>query len=165
MSNRLSGRSSSKSLESVRAEQLAGYAQSCVYPLGPSQTGYVIPLRLATDRAAGSIIADWSFVPPWEDHIVFWDSAPEDIIPKRLWGSYQKFFESRLMAVLNEHRLLRRGTPVDGLLCGCAYQPIGVSTYGCVSARLVLRDDSGKTVKLRIRLDVDNYDAGRRPAL
>src|ERR1700689_4691268 len=75
------------SRESVRAEPLAGYAESCVYPLGPSQTAYVIPLRLATDRAAGSIIAEWSFVPPWEDHIVFWDSAPEDVIPKRVWGA------------------------------------------------------------------------------
>ena len=71
-----------------------------------------------------------------------------------LWGAYQRFFDSRLMGVLNEHRLLRRGCPVDGLLCGRSFQPIKESAQGLVSAKLILQDDIGNTVTVRLRLSV-----------
>jgi len=50
-----------------RAEQLGGYVESRVYALGRYTTGYVIALRLGTDRPAGTIITEWGFAPPWPD--------------------------------------------------------------------------------------------------
>jgi hypothetical protein len=50
--------------KSFRVEQLPAYVVSRVYAFGPLDTGYVIPLRLRTDRPSGTIISDWDFEPP-----------------------------------------------------------------------------------------------------
>ena len=149
----------------LHVEQLAGYAESRVYSLGSERTGYVIGLHVRTDASAGTIITEWSVVPSWGDHLVSWDYAPEDIIPKGDWPAYESIVDSRLMAVLNEGHLLRRGYPIDGLLCGCSPQPIPESSDGRVSARLTLVDDAGDTVALRIRLAVFGSAAKRSNAL
>jgi hypothetical protein len=65
-----------------RAEQLGGYVESRVYALGQYMTGYVIALRLGTDRPAGTVITEWSFAPPWQDDLISWDFGP--------WTSFQK---------------------------------------------------------------------------
>ena len=94
------------------AKQLAGYAESRVYELGPFLNGFVIGLCLWTDRPAGTVIADWSFVPPWQDHLVCWDYGPLDVIPEGERGVYRPVLDSRLMGVLKERRLLKRGFPI-----------------------------------------------------
>jgi hypothetical protein len=144
-----------------RAEQLAGYVESCVYLFGPMDTGFLIGLRLGTDRPSGTIITEWNFDPPWRDLSICWDFEAQDFIPKRDHEVYASLFDSRLMAVLNDHRLLRRGYPVDGLLCGCAHQPIPESVDHSVSAKFTLVDDAGNTVALRIALAVVRRAATR----
>lgn len=134
------------------AQQLDGYAESCVYALG-RRTVYVIGLRLGTD-VPGAIITEWNVVPPWQEQVICWEYAPEDIIPKRDWGTYASLVDSRLMGVLNDRRLLRRGYPIDGLVCGCSSQPIPESCAGSVSAKLTIVDDAGNTVALPIGLAV-----------
>jgi hypothetical protein len=138
----------------IRAEQLAGYAESRVYLLGPLQTGYLIGLRLGTDRPSGTVITDWSVEPPWPGHAIFWDYEARDFIPERDLGSYRDLLDSRLMGVLNDRRLLRRGNPVDGLLCGYSYQPVPEFGDRMVSAKLILVDDIGNHVALGINLAV-----------
>jgi hypothetical protein len=136
------------------ANQLDGYAESRVYALGPLQTAYVIGLRLWTDRPNGTVISEWRLVPRWQDHLIIWDYDPHDIIPQGHRGDYMSVLDSRLMGVLNEHRLLRRGYPVEGLLCGCSSQQVPESANGLVSARVTLVDDQENTVALRIALTV-----------
>ena len=143
---------------SFRVEQLPGYVASCVYALGPIDTGYVIALRLATDRSPGTIIRDWSFEPPWQNHAINWDDyGPEDIIPKQHQDDYKRLFKSRLTGVLNDGRLIRRGCPVDGVLCGRSYQSIGEYSHGFISAKLGFTDDLGNTVPLCIDLKIDTH--------
>jgi len=137
-----------------RAEQLAGYAESRVILFGPQHAGYLICLRLGTDHPTGTIITEWSFLPPWPDQLISWDYEATDIIPKGQREAYLGLLKSRLMGVLNERRLLRRGYPVEGLLCGYSHQPIPESGDRSVSAKLTLVDDIGNTVALRIALAV-----------
>jgi hypothetical protein len=148
-----------------RIQQLAGYAESRVYPLGAARAGYVIVVRLWTNVPGGTVITKWDIVPPWQDHQVDWDYEPEDIIPKGDRAAYMDVLDSRLMAVLNDRHLLRRGYPIDGLVCGYARQPIPESCQGAVSAKLVLVDDAGNTVALPIRLAVFGSAAIRSNAL
>ena len=143
------------------AEQLDGYAESCAYALGPLQTGYLIALRLWTDRPSGTVIKEWSFTPPWEDHLICWDYEPLEIIPERDREAYTSLLDSRLTGVLDEHRLLGRGYPVEGLLCGLSDQPIPESVEGYVTAKLTLADDEGSVVPLRIALGVVRTAASR----
>ncbi len=145
----------------LRVKQLAGYTESRVYALGPLVTAYLIGLHLGTDRPSGAVISEWSFVPPWEDHLVSWDYEPLDIIPKGQQGDYRDLLDTRLMGVLNERRLLRRGYPVEGLLCGCSSQQVPEARDGLVSAQLNLVDDRGNTVALRIAMTVIRVAATR----
>ena len=141
--------------QSFRAEQLPGYVRSFVYALGPLDTGWVIALRLTTDRPSGTVIAQWSFEPPWQDHDIDWDYEPKEIIPEKYQDDYNGLLKPRLMKVLNEGRLIRRGCPVEGLLCGRSYQPIGKSSHGVIPAKLIFTDDLGNTVPLCIDLNID----------
>ena len=143
-------RRSAAQRKTFRAQQLAGYAESCIYPLGELQTGYLIGLRLESDRPDGTVISAWSFAPPWQDHIVIWDYEPQDIIPSGQREAYRSLFDSRLTGVLNERRLLRRGYPVEGLLCGCSAQPVADRGEGFVYSQLSLVDDRGNEVTLPI---------------
>jgi hypothetical protein len=144
-----------------RAEQLNGYIESRVYALNPMQTNYLIGLCLRTDRPAGTVISEWSFMPPWPDHCVSWDYDPEDLIPKKDRGTYRTLLDSRLMRVLNDGVLLRRGYPVEGLVCGSSYQSIPESGDGPVAAKLTLVDDVGNTVTVAIALTVVRTAATR----
>ncbi len=137
-----------------RAEQLAGYAETRVYLFGPLHTGFLIGLRLGTDRPSGTVITEWSVKPPWPGHAICWDYEARDFIPKRDLKDYTELLDSRLMGVLNERRKLRRGYPVDGLLCGYSYQPVPESADPKVSAKLTLVDDIGNHVAVGINLVV-----------
>jgi hypothetical protein len=148
-----------------RAEQLAGYASSHVYVFGPTHIGYLIGLRLGTDRSAGAIIHEWSFEPPWPDQMICWDYEARDFIPKLHLGAYRHLLDSPLLGVLNDRRLLRRGYPVEGLLCGYSYQPIPESRDRSVSGKLQLVDDKGNTVALHIALTVLPLAANRSNTL
>ena len=147
--------------EPFRAEQLRGYVESRVYALGPLQTGYVIALRLGTDRPPGSVITEWGFAPPWPDHLINWGYEPLDIIPEGQREAYESVLDSHLMGVLNEHRLLRRGYPIEGLVCGCSYQPIPESRDSVIYGKLTLVDDRENAVALRIALTVIRQPATR----
>jgi hypothetical protein len=161
--------------QSFSAEQLPGYVESRVYKLGPLDAGWVIPLRLRTDRRSGTIISDLDFEPPWKGHAVDWECEPEEIIPKKHLDEYRSLVNSRLMKVLNEGCLIRRGYPVEGLLCGRSYQPIGESYQGFLSAKLSFTDNRGNMVPLCINLSVYTHscasasqllsgEAGQRPS-
>lgn len=143
--------------QSFRAEQLPGYADSRVYELGPCDAGWVIPLVLRTDRPSGTFITGWSFELPWKGHDIHWGYEPEDIIPKKHQDDYKHLFDSRLTGVLNEGRLIRRGYPVEGLLCGRSYKPIGESVHGFISAKLSFTDDLGNLVPLCIDLNAHTH--------
>jgi hypothetical protein len=147
--------------EPFRAEQLGGYVESRVYALGPLLTGYVIALRLGTDRPPGAVITEWGFAPPWPDRLISWDYEPLDIIPEGQREAYASVLDSHLMGVLNEHRLLRRGYPIDGLVCGCSYQPIPESRESLIYGKLTFVDDRENAVALRIALTVIRQAATR----
>jgi hypothetical protein len=122
----------------------------------------VIALRLGTDRPAGAVITEWSFAPQWQDDLISWDYEPRDIIPERQRAAYASVLDSHLMVgVLNEHRLLKRGYPIDGLVCGCSYQPIPESGDSLMHGKFTLVDDRGNTVALRIALTVIRQAATR----
>ena len=140
---------------SFRVEPLSGYILGRVYELGPRDTGYAIPLRLTSDRLSGTIITDWSFEPPWHDHFIDWDCGPEDVVPKKDLDEYRSLFKSPLMKLLNGGLRIPWGRPVEALLCGRSYQPIGESFHGFISARLSFKDDLGNTVPLCIDLNVE----------
>jgi hypothetical protein len=136
------------------AKQLPGYAESCVYELGPALTGFVIGLRLGTNLGGGTEIAEWNFVSPWPEHQICWDYEATDIIPALHLGSYRDVLDSGLPQILNDGCRLRPGYPVDGLLCGYSNQPIPESGEGLRSGKLRLIDDKGNEVSLRIDLRV-----------
>jgi len=133
-------------------EQLAGYVESRVYAIGPMQTGYVIGLRLWTD-AAQIVIAEWDFAPPWENHLVSWNYDPRDIIPENHLAPYESVLHSRLRGILDEHHSLRRGYPVEGLLCGCSSQPIPESDPSVVG-ELIVQNHAGNKVALHVTLAI-----------
>ena len=140
---------------SFRAEQLPGYVESCVYALGPLDTGYVIPLRLATDRPSGTIITDWTFELPWQDNRINWeDYGPDDVIPIKDRDKYKSLINPRLMEVLKGDRRIRRGSPVEGVVFGHSFQPIGESSHGVISVKFSFTDDLENTVPLCIDLNV-----------
>jgi hypothetical protein len=147
-------RHSAAQRKTFRAQQLAGYVESRIYALGELQTGYLIGLRLETDRPEGTVISEWSFVPPWQDHIVIWAYEPLDIIPDGQREAYRNLLDSRLTGVLNERRLLRRGYPVEGLVCGCSAQPVTEPSDGFVYSKLTLVNDRGNKVALRVAMRV-----------
>ena len=138
-------------------QQLGGYEESCIYELGPLDAAYIIGIRIGTDIPSGIIIADWTFDLPGEIPINWWDYEPCDVVPKRDHHIYSHLFRSRLSAVLNERRLLARGRPVEGLVCGRAFEPIpeSVASGETVHGKLSLTSDTGYTVALPITLRVD----------
>jgi hypothetical protein len=153
------------SRHSFRVE-LPRYFPSWVYELGPMDTGWVILVRLCTDSPLGTTIRDWSFEPPWEDHDIIWGCELADFLSKKDQELYKHFFKSRLWGVLNEGHLIRRGHPVEGILCGRSVQPIGKFSHGFVSAKLSFTDDQGNTVQIPIELNVNQLrypTAGRLP--
>jgi hypothetical protein len=136
--------------KTFRAEQLNGYFESGIYALNSMQTNYVIGLRLGTDRPGGTVISDWSFMPPWQDHWVNFDYDPEEFIREETPKTYRTLVDGRLMRVLNEGVVLRRGYPVEGLLCGISFQPVPESANHYVTAKLTLADDIGNSVAVRL---------------
>jgi hypothetical protein len=140
--------------QSFRAEQLPGYADSRIYELGPCDAGWVISLRFRTDRPGGTIITSWSFEQQLQNHDIVWGELPEVIIPKYHQDVYKSLVSSRLMKVLNEGHLIRRGHPVEGVLCGHSAEPIGESSSGAISGKLIFTTDRGNTVPLCITLNV-----------
>jgi hypothetical protein len=146
--------------------QLGGYVESIAVDDG-FNTGYVVALRVGTNRSAGAVIASYEFVQPWPDQEIEWQCEPEDVIPQSKLHIYKKLMRSRLTSVLNEGRLLNRGRPVDGLLCGIASTPIPPNSDRIrpAWAEITLVDDSGKRVtsliELAIHSNVRERDARR----
>jgi hypothetical protein len=136
--------------KSFWAKQLTGYAHSCAFVLGDSLTGYVIGLRLGTNCRSGTEIVQWNFELPWPEQRICWDYEPADIIPKLDLGSYRTVLDSRLLEILNNRSLLRRGYPVEGLLCGISNQPVAESVDGMIFGNLRLVDDKANAVTLPV---------------
>ncbi len=137
-----------------RVNELGGYIQSRVYMLGEVKIGYAIAVRLETDRPSGTIITHWNVEPPWSDVAICWEDEPRDFIRKRDPGEYGGLVDTPLLGVLNDHRLLRRYHPVEGLLCGYSYQAVPEFNDREVSAKLMLADDTGSLVTTHIKLVV-----------
>jgi hypothetical protein len=136
---------------------LNGYVESRIYMLGPCDAAFVIALSIGTEIRSGIIVSDWSFVLPW-DQFVRWDYSPRDVVPQQDHGAYKHLFDSPLSAVLNERRILTRRRPVEGLLCGRAFEPFPESLAGgeTVHAEFTVTDaESGRTATSPITLRVD----------
>jgi hypothetical protein len=146
--------------------ELGGYTENRVIDFGAGTIGYVIGVAVGTDLPGGIVISDWSFVAPW-DHYISWDYEPRDVVPKRDHCIYNGLFNSRLSGVMNDRRLLARGRPVEGLVCGRAFEPIpeSVASGETVHGKLSLTSDTGYTVALRITLRVDRSIARAPNAL
>ncbi len=82
------------------------------------------------------------------------DSDPSEFVPATDLGSYRELLDSPLFGILNERRVLRRGTPIQGLLCGYSYQPVPEISGPFASAKLSLKDDVGSQIVLRINMAV-----------
>jgi hypothetical protein len=134
---------------------VGGYVENLVLDKGPL-TDYVIAFSVGTDLPRGIIISEWSFKGPW-GHEICWDYEPFGMLPPNRKNSYAHLFKPRLLAVLNERRLLARGRPVEGLLCGRASQPIpeGIEPLKPIDGTLSLTDDTGRTTSRRMSLTVD----------
>ena|SRR5215469_704554 len=130
---------------------------ACVIDRGLNGVGYMIPLALGTDLGGGNIISTWNFVPPW-DHNVDFDYEPRDIILERDHDLYASLFKTQLTEVLNERRLLRRGHPVKGVLCGLALHriPVPIYQYRVVNSQISITDETGHTIVHTIALTVDH---------
>lgn len=143
--------------------QLVGYADSRFYELGPFDAGFVVALRLGTDTPSGIVVAGWrwSFVPSCECDIN-WDCDACDVVPKRDHFFYEKLFTSHLSEKLNERRLLARGRPVDGLLCGRILDPPErFARAQIVHAKLTVTDTKGYSTTLSIQLNVHRSFAAK----
>jgi hypothetical protein len=139
--------------------EIGGYLESFAIADGTS-TGYALALRIGTERACGAIVTDFRFVLSWE-HLISWDYDPESVVPDYRLHVYRSLMGSPLLAVLNERKFLRRGSPVEGLLCGRASAPIPPSAPrgGPVVASIILADDSGEHVSSHIHLAIDRSSA------
>ena len=123
---------------------------------GPSQVGYAICVRLVTPSCpSGTVFTDWSFDgKPWPGHFACFDYEPQDVIPHADHRDYRDLFDSPLMKVLGGGRRLRRGCPIEGLLCGLSYQPVPESCEGSVFGKLTLLDDKGSRFVLDVEMAV-----------
>jgi hypothetical protein len=77
-------------------------------------------------------------------------SAGEGFIREENPKTYRTLVDGRLMRVLNEGVVLRRGYSVEGLLCGISFQPVPESANHYVTAKLTLADDIGNSVAVRL---------------
>jgi hypothetical protein len=142
--------------------QLDGYFDSYAIDFGMN-TAYVIALRVGTGRTRGAIILSYELVLPWPDHEIEWGYDPREWLSKSKIDIYGKLSESRLPAVLDERRLLSRGRPVEGLLCGYACTPIPASRRrdGFAVAEMVLVEDSGTCARSPVQLTIYNRAPAR----
>jgi hypothetical protein len=136
---------------------LGGSCSSRVLDLKDETVKYLIAVRLSTNVSAGVVITNWAITMPW-DHYINWEYDPLDIIPVEDQPSYQRLFNGRLSAVLNNKLHISSGRPVDGLLCGCApFSSIPKSTPrgSIVHVQLSLTVDSGEVYSQDIEMLVD----------
>lgn len=139
-------------------EQTFGCEESFAFDVWGA-TGYVIGLRVGTERSRGAIVTRFDFVPPWPDHSIDWDYYADDVIPKIFLRRYEKLLmSSRLPTILKERRKLYRGVPVEGLLWGKAWAQIPPSPQrvGPALAEITLTDDFGERASCPIKLSVYN---------
>src|ERR1700758_959839 len=147
-------RNPAKYRKKLRMREIGGYAESRALDTAPNRgTTYLLPIRLGTDLPSGVIVADWFFEPPWPDHQISWDIDPDTVLADNERPAYQRYFRSRLLEVLDDHRLLRRGQAVEGLLCGHAVQSIPAENpkRAIAESRLIVTLDSGEVYTLRIQ--------------
>lgn len=151
-------RDPSKFRKALYMRLLGGYAASCVIDQGPGRgTDYLIALRLGTDRSRGVVISEHHFRPPWKEHNISWDYGAVDIVPERDRVCYASVMNNaRLLDVLDDRQLLKRGHAVDGLLCGRAPEqiPASVPAGATATAELTVIIDSGQIFTLPIELAV-----------
>jgi hypothetical protein len=131
---------------------LGGYIESYAIDWG-ANTAYLVALRIGTELSR-TVIHDFRLVPPWPDHKIDWDYDLEGIVPKGTFRTHERLVRSRLRSVLIDGRLLYRGVPVEGLLCGRAWAPIPESWTRDTpaTAEIVLVDDAGTEVRAPIKL-------------
>lgn len=141
--------------------EVGGYAQNVLYDFGGNQL-IVIALVVRSERHSGTVIADWTVTFPWKIY-VDWAYDPCDAVPKRDLPAYDGLFGSRLRAVLDEKRLISRGHPVKGLICGRAWIEDFPPAEQSIKVNVTLTDDAGFTKRLRTSVRIDRSLAYRRP--
>lgn len=146
-----------------RAEPLPGYIESRAYAY-LNQTDFVFALRLRTDDSRGTLITDCRFLPPSEDPFINWDYEPQDLIPRKHQDEFKSLLRSNLMDLVTEGRLLRRGYPADCLLCARLFKGIRDTSQGYAYVELVLTDEFGNNVPVRIDLRIDRLSLPRKHA-
>jgi len=151
--NALPGRDRSY-LRKLYVSQVGGYIESYAIDWGTS-TGYVLALRVGTDYPR-AIITSYELIPPWPDHEIDWDHNPEDVLPKSKVKCYAGLLKPRLPSILNERKLLYRGCPVKGLLCGRAWTPIPATSPRDrpAMAEITVVDGAGIRVSAPIQLTI-----------
>jgi hypothetical protein len=139
----------------VYVDQVRGYFQSCAINFGEA-AGYVIALRVGTDHARGAIVTSYVLNPPWPDDEIQWGYHPEDLLSECSVYDYRKLLESNLPGFLAQRRLLSRGRPVEGLLCGFSWNPIPELYLRRKStvAEIVVVEDSGRRACSPLRLAI-----------
>ncbi len=153
---------SSAHRERLYIRELSAYAESRLYELGPLDLAFVIGIRIGTDIPSGIVIScwDWKFDDRW-DPPIDWDWEPRDVVPKSDHEAYAHLFKSRVSAVLNDRRLVAHGYPVQGLLCGRAFEPLPESFAHAQTVHATFRvtDDRSCSATLPITLTVHRRSA------
>ncbi len=154
LSSELPGRESFHQ-RAIYVHQVRGDFASYAIDFGKA-TGYVIALRVGTDRARGAIVTSYALDPPWPGHEIQWGYHPDDLLSWCFVPDYSKLFESNLPGVLDQRRLLSRGRPVEGLLCGFAWDPIPAAKLGSgfAMAEIALVEDSGRRARSVVQLKI-----------
>jgi hypothetical protein len=144
--------------------RLRGYSGSVIYDVGHAQTVFVLALAIRSEVRCGVVIVDWAFDPPWRDYHIDWDYQAGDTVPERDLPVYGKLLCSRLPDVLNDHLLIARGRPVQGLLCGRGFSaiPDSIAPGEPVRAKLRITDDCGSTETLHLALPIDRSLAPKK---
>ena len=129
----------------IYVHQVRGYFSSYAIDFGTA-TGYVIALRVGTDRARGAIVTSYDVNLPWPDDEMQWGYDLLDLLSEDVVYDYGKLSEPSLRGVLDERRLLSRGRPVEGLLCGYSGNSIPALNprRKFAQAEVVLAEDSGR---------------------
>lgn len=149
--------SSSGRRKRLYVHEVGGYAESRIFDHGAGANTWVVPIVIGTDLSSGVVIDNWDFAAADQQYIS-WGYDPCELIPKYDLPAYLSLVNSRLSGVLDERRLLVRGRPVAGLLCGVAEEPIKPTvTGGTIPAVFSVTDDTGFTVKRQIAFTVDRH--------
>ena len=117
----------------IYARQVYGYFESCAINFGKA-TGYVIALRVGTDRPRGAIVTSYDLDPPWPDHEIRWGYDPGDLLSECSVHDYSKLLDSNLPGGLGRAQITVSRTP-----CGGVVVWLCLGSYSCIEPAKQIR--------------------------